>query len=333
VTATIGWGAAHVALPNIGQAGKYAKSVRGVTAANVVEDQGNFAREANDTQSGDISARLTELKSTLRQQVVEIEAVKAATARTTAAVKEISTGITRRVTSSEKTTEPVVQQGWTPGMRQIDEERSPELSAETLNKLPRKVTVLLFASEPRGQPPVSLDAEIREITAKINEARFGELIDLQPWLAAHAFDVIPSLNQYRPHMVQFSGHGTPEGVLMMGPRNRSEPLAADRLMQMLKWTSDELRIAFFNICDSEAHARAAAEIFEASIGMRGQIKDMAARRFAAALYSGLAFGHSFQNSFQQACAAIGHLPDSAAPQLFFRDGIDPHKVVLVRPDS
>jgi hypothetical protein len=104
-------------------------------------------------------------------------------------------------------------------------------------------------------------------------------------------------------------------------------------MQMLKWTSDELRIAFFNICDSESHARAAAEIFEASIGMRGQIKDMAARTFAAALYSGLAYGHSLQNSFQQACAAIRHLPDSAVPQLFFRDGIDPHKVVLVRPGS
>jgi hypothetical protein len=120
---------------------------------------------------------------------------------------------------------------------------------------------------------------------------------------------------------------------MMGPRDRSEPVATDRLIQMFKWTCDELRIVFFNICDSEAHARAAAQLVEASIGMRGKMHDMPARIFAAHLYSGLAFGNSLQRAFQQACAAIGDEPDSAVPQLFFRDGLDPHKVVLVRPSS
>jgi hypothetical protein len=47
----------------------------------------------------------------------------------------------------------------------------------------------------------------------------------------------------------------------------------------------------------------------------------------------LAFGSSLKRAFHQACAAIGDEPDSVVPQLFFRNGSDPHKVVLVRPDD
>ena len=199
--------------------------------------------------------------------------------------------------------------------------------------MPDRITILLFASEPRDQPRTDLDKEIREILAKIDEAKFGERISLRPWLATQAFDLIPNFNRHKPHMVQFSGHGTPDGVLMMGPRDRSEPVTTDRLIQMFRWTGDDLRIVFFNICDSEAHAHAAAQMVEAAIGMRGKIHDAPARIFAAQLYSSLAFGNSLQRAFQQACLAIGDEPDRAVPQLFFREGSDPHKVVLVRPSS
>ena len=101
---------------------------------------------------------------------------------------------------------------------------------------------------------------------------------------------------------------------------------------MFRWTGDDLRIVFFNICDSEEHARAAAELVDGSIGMRGEMHDRPARIFAGKLYSGLAFGNSLKNAFSQACASIGNEPDSARPQLFFRNGTDPHEIVLVRPN-
>jgi hypothetical protein len=58
-----------------------------------------------------------------------------------------------------------------------------------------------------------------------------------------------------------------------------------------------------------------------------------ARHFAASLYSGLAFGNSVKRAFHQACAVIGDEPHSVMPQLFVRHGIDPHMVVLVRPEE
>jgi hypothetical protein len=227
----------------------------------------------------------------------------------------------------------VVLLGGRRGTPAIGEPRSPQLHPEAIAALPSQVTAMLFASEPRDQPRPDLDTEIREILARIDEATFGHRIILRAWPAAQAFDVIPGMNRHKPHMVQFSGHGTADGILMMGPHDRSEPVAADRLIQMLKWTGENLRVVFFNICDSEAHARAAAQFAEAAIGIRGQMHDAPARNFAASLYSGLAFGNSVKRAFHQACATIADEPDRVMPQLFFRHGIDPHTVVLVRPEE
>jgi hypothetical protein len=224
----------------------------------------------------------------------------------------------------------VARLGWRE-MTELTEPRSPLLPDEEMSSLPENVTILLFASEPPDQERIDLGKEIREILLKIEEARFRDRITLRPWLATEPLDLIPNINRHKPHMVQFSGHGTPDGILMMGPPNRSQPLAADQLIQMLKWSGENLRIVFFNICDSEEHAHAAAQVVDGAIGMRGKLHDNPARVFAASLYSGLAFGRSLKHAFYQACAAIGNEPDSSIPQLFFRDGIDPHEIVLVRP--
>lgn len=225
----------------------------------------------------------------------------------------------------------VVQLGWEPGMPEDPESRSPQLTADEISALPEHVAVLLFAADPRDQERLDLDEEVRNIYLSIGEAKYRDRISLTPWLAAEPLDLIPNINRHKPKMIQFSGHGTPDGILMMGPPKRSEPLAADRLIQMLKWSAEDLQIVFFNICDSEAHARAAAQVVDAAIGMRGKMHDAPARRFSGSLYSGLSFGHSLKKAFHQACTAIGNEPDSVIPQLFFRADSDPHKVLLVRP--
>jgi len=225
---------------------------------------------------------------------------------------------------------PVKRLGWR-DMPETAEPRSPLLPDEAVSSLPEGVTILLFASEPPDQERIDLGAEIREIMLKIEEAKYRDRITLRPWLATEPLDLVPNINRHQPDMIQFSGHGSPDGLLMMGPPNRSQPLSADRLIQMLKWSAENLRIVFFNICDSEEHARAAAQFVGGAIGMRGDMHDAPARLFAATLYSGLAFGQSLKHAFYQACAAIGDQPDSAIPQLFFREDIDPHEIVLARP--
>lgn len=291
-----------------------------------IEGQAEFLQRAETRQETRINTVLTAADAA-EGSLAQIHRELSQQSRSLQMIRSSVAGETDRPTGP-----PVVQLGWRPGTPEVTEPRSPQLPAETAAALPEKVTVLLFASEPRDQPRTDLDKEIREILTRIGEAEFGHRITLQPWLAAQAFDLVPNCNRYKPHMVQFSGHGTADGYLTMGPRDRSEPVAAGRLIQMLSWAGEDLRIVFFNICDSEEHARAAAQLIDGAVGMRGKMHDAPARAFAAHLYSGLAFGHSLKSAFHQACATIGDEPDSAVPQLFFRNGRDPHKVVLVRPD-
>ena len=225
---------------------------------------------------------------------------------------------------------PVTRLGWR-DMAEATEPHSPLLSDEAVSSLPAGVTVLLFASEPHDQKRIDLGAEIRDIMLTIAKTKYRDRITLKPWLATEPLDLIPNINEHQPHMIQFSGHGSPDGLLMMGPPNRSQPLSADRLIQMLKWSAENLRIVFFNICDSEDFARAAAQVVDGAIGMRGDLRDLSARTFAASLYSGLAYGRSLKHAFYQACADIGDQPDREIPQLFFRAGIDPHEIVLACP--
>jgi len=119
----------------------------------------------------------------------------------------------------------------------------------------------------------------------------------------------------------------------MGPHDRSEPVTADRLVQMFRWTGENLRMVFFNICDPERHGHVTAQFVDATIGMRGTMHDTQARVFAAHLYSRLAFGNSLTRAFQKACIAIGDEPGRAVPQLFFGHDVHPDQVVLVRVEG
>jgi hypothetical protein len=86
------------------------------------------------------------------------------------------------------------------------EPRSPQLGAEVVAALPERVTVVLFASEPRDQPRPDLDKEIREIQDKIDAATFGDRITLRPWLATQAFDLVP---EFKVVLVRPEGGGAP----------------------------------------------------------------------------------------------------------------------------
>jgi hypothetical protein len=299
-----------------------------------------------DRGPADIQPALTALGAALDQEAAAVEKIrKLAQAAANElqhlhreqrhqadALGGLATTLARRMPGGEPVLPiAIVQEGWSPHAPDVAEPRAADLPAAQVAALPERTIVLLFASEPVDEDPVDLNEEIRQIHMRIDEAVFGSHIDLRAWVATRPLDLLPNFNRHQPHMVQFSGHGHADGVLLTGPRGRAEPMATDRLVQMFRWSCQQLRIVFFNVCDSVEHATAAARLVDAAIGMDGRMHDVPARTFAAALYSALAYGCSLKKAFHQACAAIGNHPDALVPQIFFRDGVDPHKVLLVRP--
>lgn len=180
-----------------------------------------------------------------------------------------------------------------------------------------------------------LDVEFREITAKLRASEYRDVFQLIPILAARPDDLLQALNEHRPKIVQFSGHGAQTGELMFlddqGYAKAITPNALNTLFMALK---DDVRLVILNACYSEIQARAISEVIDCVVGMSDAISDDTAIVFIASFYRALGFGRSVQNAFDQGLVALRMqgLTNSEVPRLLTRTGVDPAQVLLVAPD-
>ncbi len=77
--------------------------------------------------------------------------------------------------------------------------------------------ILFLAANPAGAR-LALDEEVREIETKIRTAEHRDTLRLISKWAVRPDDLLQSLNQHRPHIVHFSGHGSPgEEIVLQDP--------------------------------------------------------------------------------------------------------------------
>ena len=197
-----------------------------------------------------------------------------------------------------------------------------------------KATVLFFAANPSSTTRLALDEEARAIEQKITASRYRDALDLRTRWAVQPDDLLQALNQDRPTIVHFSGHGTgATGIVLGGPDGKPALIDTVALRLLFRALRDRVRVVVLNACWTEPQARALAEDIDCVIGMTREMGDDAARVFAASLYRAIGFGRSVQNAFDQGVAAIA-LAGSAeetTPQLFVRTGIRADDVVIVHP--
>jgi hypothetical protein len=85
-----------------------------------------------------------------------------------------------------------------------------EKERSTLNK----IKVLFLAADP-GTSKLKLDDEIREITNKIRDSKYRDSIELVSYWAVRPGDLIQALNEIKPQIVHFSGHGNSKGEIIV----------------------------------------------------------------------------------------------------------------------
>lgn len=210
------------------------------------------------------------------------------------------------------------------------------LRLEEVERLPERVTVLFFASDPRDTERLALDEEARDITRMIRLSRYRDSVDFKTVWAVRPLDLMLAMNEHQPHVVHISGHGSrTDEVIFMDDAGAAKPVRNEAVTQMLAATATNLRVVVFNTCYSHAQAEAIASQVEAAIGMTTAISDRAARIFAAQFYSAIGFGYSVERAFHQARAAVmaEGLLEEDTPELFVRPGGDADEVVLVRSEG
>ncbi len=194
-----------------------------------------------------------------------------------------------------------------------------------------KVKILFLASNPGNTQPLKLDDEIRSITEKIRLAEYRDELELVSMWAVRPDDMLQGLNQHKPTIVHFSGHGSDVGeIILMDNNGHSKPVSAASLKMLFKTLKDNIRLVVLNACFSKIQAQAISEVIDCVIGMNTSIGDDAAIKFAASFYRALGFCRSVQDAFDQGITALmlQGIPEENTPELIVRQGIDPNLIII-----
>jgi hypothetical protein len=197
-----------------------------------------------------------------------------------------------------------------------------------------KLKILFLAANPTDTTALRLDKECREVGTSIRLAE-RDLVELASRWAVRTGDVIQALLEEKPDVVHFSGHGERSGLVLEDSQGRSRTVTPGALVAVFRAIPDNLCLAVFNACDSLPLAKAAVKVLDAAIGMKRPVGDAAAITFAGALYQGIGFRRTLQESFDLALAALqmAGIPEDSTPKLVVKRGTDAKSLRLVLPES
>ncbi len=203
-----------------------------------------------------------------------------------------------------------------------------------INNLPPKITVLFCGTDPKGNKPLALDEEVRLITAQVRASKLRDSIDLKSVWALRSLDLFQAMNEHKPHIVHFSGHGSSANqIVFLDDKGNAKLIEKAVIVQMLASTASNLQLVVFNTCFSRNQAQEITRYVEAAIGMSDSIGDVAARNFSAQFYSAIGFGLSVQQAYDQAIAYLlsENSDEAQTPLLFVREDVDASQLILVKP--
>lgn len=204
---------------------------------------------------------------------------------------------------------------------------------KTLLRKRRHLTVLYLVANPEPKAPLRIDAEIRKVQEAIRGSVYRDNISIEYRPAADLHTLIDGLNDHRPQIVHFSGHGEP-GALAMDTGsvsgNATSRMSFDLLDKALSATDKPPQVIVLNSCNSATAKKALLPSNRIVIGMRAPVSDVAAAAFARRFYAAIASGQSVKAAFEQGKVAVEavSLNESDTPELIHDKSINPARLVL-----
>lgn len=236
----------------------------------------------------------------------------------------------KRQKENEKALQKINQAVSIQHQQQIDMKRDIEM----LKAVPEKITVLFFATNPKGTTQLRLDQEARSIQEMIRKSEHRDFISFETRWAVRPLDILQAINEVNPDVVHFSGHGVDTGELVLENTDGSAKIVTkEAITQTIMSSSDKIHLLFFNACFSYDQAHEIIQYVDAAIGMTTSVSDEAACTFAAQFYSSLGFGLSVKKAFEQAKGVmmLESPTEANTPMLYIKDGIDADMLFIVKP--
>jgi len=186
-------------------------------------------------------------------------------------------------------------------------------------KRPR--TIVVMSANPVDQQLLRLDEERRAIDRAVSPA--GDRLEVRTADAVRLDELQPALVRHRPVVAHFSGHGSAsQGILVLDDSGRARPVLPHALLDLFRIVSQHVRCVVLNACYTEQQAQAIATYVPCVVGMRNQVSDSAAIRFAGAFYQGIALGQPVRVAFElgRNSLRLHGEPDAGSPRLLAAAG-------------
>jgi hypothetical protein len=122
------------------------------------------------------------------------------------------------------------------------------------NRDVEKVRILFLAANPTGTTPtpLKLDEESREIDKKIRASDHRDSLELITRWAVRPDDLLQYLNQFKPHVVHFSGHGSStEEITLLDDAGKPKSVSKEALVSLFRTLRDNIRVVLLNACYSQ----------------------------------------------------------------------------------
>jgi CHAT domain len=198
----------------------------------------------------------------------------------------------------------------------------------------KRLDVLYLMASPIRRDALRVDMEVSNVSEEIRRSRFRDNIVLHQLPAANLDAIIRGLNDHRPRIVHFSGHGSRDGIATDGggiKRVKRQFVTFDVLVKAFRATDTPPDVVVLNACDSAGARNKLLGTLKAIVVMQDSISDVGAVAFSTKFYGGIASGQSLKSSFEQGVIAVESvsLDEVSTPALLTARGVNPAKLKLV----
>lgn len=186
------------------------------------------------------------------------------------------------------------------------------LKKKSRNRISRKVNakklrIAYLVTNPDPSATLNTLQEAKQVTKALRDVPLSQKIELRPFLAPSFDDLIDALNEFRPHIVHFSGHGGGE-TLLFDNDNIGETggtaLDFDTIAELLDSVEFKPKGLVLMACDTVDGAKKLLVHTDFVVAMADSIDDDAASEFSVRFYRSLGSGVVLDNAVKQGKVSI-----------------------------
>lgn len=161
--------------------------------------------------------------------------------------------------------------------------------------------ILFLSANPKNTSQLRLGEELRKIKDSLAASTYRHKFELISESAVRVPTITKALQQQRPEIVHFAGHGLGEdGIIVENDLGDIVKFPTSGLDRLFKLFSKEVKCVVLNACYSEEQAKVISQHGIYVVGMNKAIGDKAALDFSVGFYQSLGEGNSFQFAYDMA---------------------------------